>query len=161
MTKWQKRARLVIAVAAVAFAIVVGFALKRRVPPAAVPSAAPTAPGAIVEVTGGRIERFKLSRQDVRVANERQLTYSDGSTRLMGVTISADERAGGRSFTVTGKEATVGQNESAILLDGDVRLAASDGMVVHTEHATYSDKDALVRADGPVKFSRGRMTGSG
>jgi LPS export ABC transporter protein LptC len=161
MTRWQRRARLVIAVAAVAFAIVVGFALKRRAPQPAVPSAAPTAPGAVVEVTGGRIERFKLSRQDVRVAYERQLTYSDGSTRLMGVTISADERAGGRSFTVTGKEATVGQNESAILLDGDVRLAASDGMAVHTDHATYSDKDALVRADGPVKFSRGRMTGSG
>ena len=161
MTTWQKRARLVIALAAVAFALVVGFALKRRPPQPAVPSAAPTAPGAVVEVTGGRIERFKFSRQDVRVAYERQLTYADGSTRLMGVTISADERAGSRSFTVTGNEATVGQNESTILLNGDVRLAASDGMAVRAEHATYSDKDALVRADGPVEFSRGRMTGSG
>ena len=161
MTIWQRRARAVIAVAAVAFALVVGLTLKRRDPRPAMPSAAPTVPGAVVEVTGGQIERFKLSRQDVRVAYERQLTYADGSTRLMGVTITADERAGSRSFTVTGKEATVGQNESTILLNGDVRLAASDGMTVRAQHATYSDKDALVRADGPVEFARGRMTGSG
>ena len=114
MTKWQRRARLVIAVAAVAFAIVVGFALKRRAPQPAVPSAAPHRSGSRRRGDGRTIERFKLSREDVRVAYERQLTYADGSTRLMGVTISADERAGGRSFTVTGKEATVGQNESTI-----------------------------------------------
>jgi lipopolysaccharide transport protein LptA len=79
----------------------------------------------------------------------------------MGVTIAADGRAGSRSFTVTGKEAQVGQNESTIQLNGDVQLAGSDGMAVRTEHATYSDQDALVRAAGPVEFSRGRMTGSG
>ncbi len=162
MTMWQRRARLVIALTAVAFAIVVGFALKRRVPQSAVPPPVHADPKTVVfEMTGGMIERFKFSREDVRVAYERQLTYTDGSTKLMGVTISADGRAGSRSFTVTGKEAQVGQNESTIQLDGDVRVAASDGLAVRTEHATYSDSDALVRAAGPVEFSRGRMTGSG
>jgi lipopolysaccharide export system protein LptA len=173
MTPWQRRARSAIAIVAVAFAIVVLFALKRR-PQAPAQSAARTDPGAVVEVTGGRVERFKLSREDVRVAYGRQLTYENGSTKLMDVTISADERgpqrgsragdperAGGRSFTVTGNEANVGQNESTLQMNGHVQLAASDGMTARTEHATYSDKDGVVRAMGPVEFSRGRMTGSG
>ncbi len=161
MTPWQRRARSVIALVAVAFAMVVVFALKRRIVQPPAPPPARTDPGAVVEVTGGRVERFKLSREDVRVAYERQLTYANGSTKLMNVTIAADERAGGRSFTVTGKEADVGQNESTIHIDGDVRLAASDGMTVGTEHASYSGTDGVVRATGPVKFTRGRMAGSG
>lgn len=160
MTRWQRRVRFVIALVTVAFAIVVVFALKRRAPSTAEPTVR-TDPDAVVEVTAGRVERFKLSREDVRVAYGRQLTYANGSTKLMDVTIAADERAGGRSFTVSGKEAAVGQNESTLQMNGDVRLAASDGMTARTEHASYSDKDGFVRAMGPVEFSRGRMTGSG
>lgn len=160
MTGWQRRARMIIAIGAMAFAIAVVFTLKRRPQPVAQPPGAAD-PGAVVEVTGGRIERFKLSRQDVRVAYGRQVTYANGSTKLFDVTITADGRAGGQSFTVSGKEADVGQNETTLQLNGDVRLAASDGMAVRTEHASYSDKDGLVRALGPVEFSRGRMTGSG
>ncbi|HEY3042484.1 MAG TPA: LPS export ABC transporter periplasmic protein LptC, partial [Vicinamibacterales bacterium] len=164
MTAWQRRARLVIAIGAVAFAIVVVFALKRR-PQSAPQDAGRIDPGAVVEVTGGRVERFKLSREDVRVAYGRQITYANGSTKLMDVTISADERgpqrAGGRSFTVTGNEANVGQNESTLQLNGNIRLGSSDGMTARTEHASYSDKDGFIRAMGPVEFSRGRMTGSG
>ena len=159
-SRWQRRARSVIAIVAVVFAIAVVFALKRR-PQSPVQPAVRTDPGAVVEVTGGRVERFKLSREDVRVAYLRQLTYENGSTKLMDVTISADERAGGRSFTVTGNEANVGQNESTLQMNGHVQLAASDGMTARTEHASYSDKDGYVRAMGPVEFSRGRMTGSG
>ena len=113
-------------------------------------SAARTDPGAVVESTGGRVERFKLSREDVRVAYEQQLTYANGSTKLVGVTIAADERAGGRSFTVTGNEANVGQNESTFHMNGDVRLTASDGMTVRTEHADlFRQATAFVRRRGP------------
>jgi LPS export ABC transporter protein LptC len=161
MTSWQRRARLVLAVGAVLFAVVVFFSLKRRTGTAETAPAARTDPGAVVEITGGRIERFKLSREDVRVAYDRQLTYANGSTKLVGVTISADQRLGGRSFTVTANDADVGQNESTLQLNGDVRLSASDGMTARTQQATYSDKDGIVRAAGPVDFSRGRMSGSG
>ena len=161
MTLWQRRARAVIAIVAVAFAIVVVLALKRRMVQTPAQPGARADPGAVVEVTGGRVERFKLSREDVRVAYGRQLTYADGSTRLADVTIATDARAGGRTFTVTGREGEVGQNESTIQMNGDVRLAASDGMTARTEHASYSDKDGFVRTMGPVEFSRGRMAGSG
>jgi hypothetical protein len=128
MTSWQRRARFVIAGGAAVFAVVVFVALKHRAPLSPPTLAIPADPGAVVEVTGGRVERFKLSRQDVRVDYRRQLTYANGSTKLEGVTIAADARAGGRSFTVTGKEASVGQNESTLELNGDVRLSASDGL---------------------------------
>src|SRR5687768_5560656 len=98
MTKWQRRTRSAIAIVAVVFAFVVMFTLERRSQPPVQP-AARTDPGAVVEVTGGRVERFKLSREDVRVAYGRQLTYANGSTKLLDVTITADERAGGRTFT--------------------------------------------------------------
>jgi lipopolysaccharide transport protein LptA len=42
-----------------------------------------------------------------------------------------------------------------------VKVTASDGLNVLTDHATFDDRDGLVRAPGPVQFSRGRMNGSG
>jgi LPS export ABC transporter protein LptC len=161
VTLWQRWARSIIAVVAIAFAIVVVVGLRRRTVQPAPEPPGHTDPSAVVEVTGGRVERFQLSREDVRVSYERQLTYANGSTKLMNVTIASDERGGSRTFTVTGKEADIGQNESTIHIDGDVRLGASDGMTARTEHASYSDKEGLIRAAGPVEFSRGRMTGSG
>src|SRR5207248_10286263 len=57
-----------------------------------------------------------------------------------------------RTFTITGKEGRVGNNDSSIVLDGDVRLEGSDGMTAATEHATYADADGTVHAPGPVQF---------
>ncbi|MSO45372.1 MAG: LPS export ABC transporter periplasmic protein LptC [Acidobacteria bacterium] len=161
MLRWQRRARLLVGLFAVAFAIVVALALRRRAP---VPAAAPvvrTDPGAVVETTGGRIARFRLSREDVRVEYDRQLSYADGSTKLVGVRIVTDDRGGGRSFTVTGREAQIGKNDSTITVTGDVHLTASDGMSARAERATYADADGIVRAPGPVEFARGRFTGAG
>src|SRR5205814_1567336 len=146
---------------AIVFAVVVVFAFRSRTPATNNEPIERTDPGALVESTGGRIERFKLSREDVSVEYEKQLTYADGSTRMIGVKVITAEKDGGRIFTITGKEGQLGQNESTIKLDGDVRLEASDGLVVRTEHATYADADGLARADGPVEFSRNRLKGSG
>ena len=48
MSNWRRPARLVIAVLAVAFAVVVGLAFKRRVPPAAAVPVTRTDPKAVV-----------------------------------------------------------------------------------------------------------------
>src|SRR5712691_3578203 len=161
MTKWQRRARLLIAVFAVAFAVVVVLAFKRRALPAASPSAGRTDPNAIVESTSGRIIRFNRTREDVTVEYDKQLAYRDGSVKLLGVKVVSASRDGGRTFTATGKEGTVGQNESEMTLHGDVHLTASDGLSAQTEHATYTERDAFVRAPGPVEFSRKRLHGTG
>ena len=145
---------------AIAFAIVVAFAFRRPAAIVAAPTPVRTDPGAVVESTGGRVERFKLSHEDVRVEYQKQLTYADGSTKMLGVTIITEDR-GGRSFTMTGKEGQIAQKESAISLNGAVNLVASDGLTVKTEHAAYNDSDGVVRGEGPVEFVRGRLSGSG
>jgi LPS export ABC transporter protein LptC len=160
MTKWLRRARLLIGVFVIVFAIVVFFAFKRHAAPA--PAAVVrTDPGAIVESTGGRITRVTLSREDVSVEYEKQLTYADGSTKMIGVKVVTTERSGSRTFTVRGNEGRLGQNESVITLNGDVRLAASDGLTAWTERAAYAENGGMVRAPGPVRFARSRLTGSG
>ena len=105
--------------------------------------------------------KVNRSREDVSIRYEKQLTYKDGATTLQGVTIVTTDRNDGRSFTVTGKEGRVGQNESEMVLHGDVHLVASDGLSATTEHATYTESDGIVRAPGPVEFARNRLSGSG
>ncbi len=95
------------------------------------------------------------------VTSDKQLIYEDGSSRLTGVTIVVDEHNGSRTFTITGKQGRIAKNQSTIELDGDIRLDGSDGMQLRTEHATYADADATVRAPGAVEYARGRMTGHG
>jgi LPS export ABC transporter protein LptC len=161
LTNWQRRARLLVAVFAAGFAVTLVSAFKHRVPPAPPAANGRTDPNSVVESTTGQTVRFNRTHEDVTVTYEKQLTYKDGTTRLLGVTIVSDERSGRRTFTVTGKEGVVGQNESLITMNGDVRLAASDGLTARTEHATYDQTDEMLRAPGPVEFSRKGLSGSG
>jgi len=161
MQPWQRRTRLVIAVFGVVFAVFVARELKRR---DTVPSMKPvvrTDPGAVVETTGGNTTRITGTREDVSVAFEKQFTYEDGSSRLLGVAIVAPERNGSRTFTITGKEGRLGKGATTMVLDGAVKLVGSDGMTVLTEHATYAETDGSVRAPGPVEFTRGRVHATG
>src|SRR5205807_9729882 len=141
---------LLIGMFAIVFAVVVAFAFKRRVPVAPTPTPIRTDAGAVVESTGGRVERFKLSREDVRVEYDKQLTYADGSTKMVGVRIITDDRGDGRSFTVTGREAQIGKDESTITVAGDVRLTASGGMSARSGLATDTAADGIVRWPPPV-----------
>ena len=161
MQHWQRSARFVIAVFGVVFAVFVARELKRRDAPPAMTPVVRTDPGAIIETTGGNLQRIKGAREDVSVAYQKQFTYQDGTSRLLGVTIVTDERNGNRTFTITGKEGRLGKGDSTIALDGAVKLVGSDGMTVLTEHATYAEVDGAVRAPGPVQFTRGRVRGAG
>ena len=161
MKRWQRNARLVIAVFGVVFAVFVARELKRRDAPPAMKPVVRTDPGAIVETTGGNLTRIKGTREDVSVAYQTWSTYEDGSSKLLGVTIVTEERNGARTFTMTGKEGRLGKADTTIALDGAVKLVGSDGMTVLTEHATYAETDGTVRAPGPVELTRGRVHGTG
>jgi LPS export ABC transporter protein LptC len=161
MTRFQRRARLLLAIFVVGFSVALGLAFKRRAAPPAPAPVARIDPAAVLESTSGRVVKVNRSREDVSIQYEKQLTYKDGATKLQGVTIVTTDRNNGRTFTVTGKEGSVGQNESEMVLDGDVHLVASDGLSAKTEHATYTDSDGIVRAPGPVEFTRNRLGGSG
>lgn len=160
MTVWQRRARLVVGVSAIAFAVFVGLQFKRR-PPAPRPVAGVhTEPGAVVETTGTKTERFSLSHESVRVTADKQLTYADGSSKLIGVTVVAEDSNGKGTFTATGKEASVGKDETTIVLTGDVRLE-SPTIHARTEHATFTKTDNVVRSPGPTEVSEGKTSARG
>jgi LPS export ABC transporter protein LptC/lipopolysaccharide transport protein LptA len=159
MSKWQRRARLVIALGAVALAIVVAFAFQRRVdvPPVPVTRADPKA---VVETLSGQTIVVNKDKEDVRIAYDELRIYADGSATMFGVKVTT-ERGEGRTFTVSAKQAQVGKDRSNYIFEGDVHLTTSDGLALQTDRATYTEAEGVVRAAGPAKFSRGRMNGSG
>src|SRR5579872_5138677 len=161
MTRWQRRARGFFAIVGVAVVVFVARQYKGRQLLQMASAPVRTDPGAVVEATGGKVGKFLGSREDVDVTSDKQLIYEDGSSKLTGVTIVVDEHNGSRTFTIKGREGRIGKNQSTIELDGDIRLEGSDGMQLRTEHATYADADATVRAPGAVEYARGRMTGHG
>lgn len=145
---------------AIAVVILVAVSLKRRPSATVQAPIARTDPKAVVESAGGQTIRLNKEREEIRINYDKLLTYADGSSRMLGVRV-VTERAGGRTFTMTGKESAVARNESDVSLTGSVRVVASDGLVLTTESATYGGADGIVRAPGIVEFSRGRMSGSG
>jgi len=157
MSRWQRRARLLIALFGVVFAV---FLARQFKPADATPASqpvVPTDPGAIIEVTGCKLQRVTLSREDVSIECDKQLTYADGSSKLLGVTLTSDEKSGEDRFTASGKEAVVAKDQSTIVLNGDVRLVSSE-IHARTEHATFTKGDNTVRGPGPVELTEGRTT---
>jgi LPS export ABC transporter protein LptC len=159
--RWQHWAKGVLALVALAVAVAVGMTLKRRTAPPPPPVVVRTDPKAIIETTGGKAVRITGAHEDIRVESERQLTYPDGSTKLSGVKISADNRGDGRHFVVIADEGQIGKNESAVALKGHIQLVEGDGFTAETGSATYDTHDAVVRAPGPVTFHHNRLSGSG
>lgn len=158
----RKYVRLIVAAFGIIFAVFVAMQFRRRAPEQPSTSVTRTDPGAVVESTAGTTTRYKFSRQDVVVSYDRQLTYGDGTVRLVGVKILTDERGSGkRTFNVSAKEGKIGKDEAELTLTGDVNMSASDGMVVRTDQARYAKADGQIRAPGHVEFTRGRLSGSG
>jgi lipopolysaccharide transport protein LptA len=160
VTRWQRRARLVIAVSAVIFAVVLARQWKPRQPPPVNAVVPRSDPGAAIEVAGGRLERFKMSRQDVSVEFQRQSMYANGSMKLYGVTIVADEKDGSGTLKATGKEADVGPDGATIDLRGDVRLESSE-VTAHTDRATFAKTENIVRTPGAVELTESKTTAKG
>jgi LPS export ABC transporter protein LptC/lipopolysaccharide transport protein LptA len=159
MTVWQRRTRLALLISAIGVVIAVAAAYRRGPAVVAPASVAPADPKALVESAGGWTSRLNRDHEEVRIDYEKLTTYPDKSSKLTGVKVTTI-RAGGRKFVITGNQADLkGENDMSI--HGDVRIVASDGMEIRTEHASYTDTDAIVRAPGPVEFSRGRLNGSG
>ena len=155
---WQKWARLLIAACAIAFAIAVAMRIRPRVAPA-VQRVTTSDPKAVVESAGGFSHRDTRDHEDFSIKYQRQVTYTDGSSKMEGVAIDTD-RAGGRHFQITANEAGLSKDQADFTFSGHVQIAVSDGMLIRTEHASYKESDATARASGPVDISRGRMTGS-
>ncbi|MFN7914340.1 MAG: LPS export ABC transporter periplasmic protein LptC [Vicinamibacterales bacterium] len=157
--RWQRIARLLFAIIGIAVAIGVGSTMKRRTTPQTQPPVPKTDPAAVVESEGGNSVRIQGSREEGTLTYERLLTYANGASKMMGVTITTERR--NTTFVITGKEGQAGENESSIELSGGVTLQSSDGMRVTADRASFTRSDNVIRIPGAVEFSRGRTKGSG
>lgn len=157
--KWQRRARFVIAVAAIAFGVLVALRTGRRATMTVEKPAAATDPQAVAESEGGQTFRVNREREEIRVKYERLVTYADNTSKMFGVNVTTERSD--RTFVIAANEGQVGKDESTIELDGKVRVTVSDGLVLTAEHAVYTQNDGFTRVPGPAEFSRGRMVGSG
>jgi len=157
--RWQRIARLVLAIVGIAFAVGVGMTMKRRTTPQSQPPVPRTDPTAVVESEGGSTVRINGEREQGVLTYERLLTYANGASKMVGVTITSDRN--GKTFIVKGAEGQAGENESSMELTGGVTMEASDGMKVAADRASYARSENLMRIPGAVTFSRGRMSGSG
>lgn len=157
---WRRSLRWVLAATVVAVTVVVSLTLRERPAQSAPPVEPGGDPAAVLESTGAVVMQTKGETQDFKVEAARQLTYAGGVTKLEAVKVTVLERAG-RNFEVTGREAAMQNEASRIDMRGDVRLAASDGLVATTDEASYDDAEGMLRAPGEVWFSRGALSGSG
>ncbi len=158
--KWQKKVRAGIAVGGLAFAVALFFFIGEResvVPP---PAPARVDPKAIIESSDAIFRQVRGIEQDYEVKAQRQLMYDDGSSKLIRPEIAVRGREG-RDFVMTGDEAIAGDKHRDVTVSGAVSLAASDGFELHTDRATFSESDGIVRAPGALTFRRGGMSGDG
>ncbi len=158
MATWQRRARLIIAIVGIAFAVLVARAFRTRTPAPPPTVVERSDPEAVVETAGEQTLRFNRDKEEIRITSEKRLTNATGQTRLDGVTVTGER--GGRDYEMTADSAQVTDKESLILLEGHVRVTANDGLVLTTDRATYAENEGMVRAPGAVQFSRGRTSGS-
>jgi LPS export ABC transporter protein LptC/lipopolysaccharide transport protein LptA len=124
------------------------------------PPVTPLEPAVTARVERGEASQSSGSREDFALDFAEQRLYQDGRTVATGLTVRVANR-GGRSFVITGKEGTVGREQSSVVLNGNVVVTASDGLVAKTETASYADGEGIVRAPGPVAFERGATHGTG
>jgi lipopolysaccharide export system protein LptA len=163
---WQKRLRLAIALLVVVFAGMVVVSLrhghKRRATSATVLRSDPKA--TIENRGGGVYERSSEGKTTFSLKFDRSLTYSDGQTKLWGVRLLLPDKAG-RRVTITSAEATVLNPPDKEFARAEffrsVKLETSDGVIITSAQATYDQQEGIARVPGPVKFSKGRMSGSG
>src|SRR5690348_8765514 len=117
--KWQKWARIVVAIVGIAAAVAVYATMGERARPVPVTLPARMDPKAVIESSGNIVQQVRGTRQDYLIEAERQLTYEGGATRLMGVKITVRNR-GGRDYVVTGQQAQAGENQKELQLNGAV-----------------------------------------
>lgn len=164
--RWQKAARLAIAVFVAAFAVIVTLSLRRgkQAPPPA-EEVQRQQPGSLSEATGGgEYKRAEAGKTSFALKwGGTHALFPDGRNKLTGG-VTVEFESGGRRFKVTSKEAEVLHKDNILRTGtfiGDVTMTTEDGLSVKCAEANYDDAEGLVRIPGPVEFSKGRLTGKG
>ena len=161
MRSWQKRARLGVAIFGIVFAVVVYAAIGERRPAAPPRPVERVDPNAMAETANATLQQTRGARMDFEITGARIQGYADGTSKLSEVRITVPNR-GGRDYVITANEAfDSGAQDAPLELKGDVTLVASDGFELTTGAGTFNRQTGIARAEGPVAFKQGRMSGSG
>ena len=157
----------------IAFTAIVFVALRRPGPPKVVSTTPRVDPGTVAEThaaAGAPPPVITRTGPDGKVsftlAFEKQLTYADGRNVFSNATITLPDRDG-RTVTITGTEAELNapqdgaQEMSGARMSRGVTLKTSDGLEVSAEQATFDEKSGVLTVPGEVRFTRGRLSGSG
>jgi len=159
MTSWQKRLRTGVAIFGIVFAVLVYRSIgERRVAPPPQPVNR-FDPKAFVETTDTQLVQLRGTEKEFDIKSGRSLTYEDGSAKHFDVTITV--RRDSRIFVITAKEAAAGPKQVELQLSGGVKISASDGFELATDHGTFNQEEGIARAPDDVTFKKGRMSGSG
>jgi lipopolysaccharide export system protein LptA len=165
--RWQRIARLAIAVFVVGFGGFVFLAMRQRV--AAPPGSSDGAqvhPDVILSSGAGKRQEYKLGKLNFALTYGKALSYKDGRSTFVGITLELPDR-NGRTFVVT---ADAGElisppdkpaEMSGAKVTGHVKLTTDNGVEVLASDATFDNKEGILKIPGPVTFTRGRMKGSG
>ena len=166
--RWQKAARMVIAIAVVVFTAIVFLALRRSkpvnesfAPLDRTPDTTSESRGDIVVTRPGKDGKTVFT---VAAAGHR--SYTDGRTVLLKARLTLPDR-GGRTIELSSDEMeTKAPPENAADLttakmSKNVRMKTSDNLVVTSDYAEYNKSTQMISVPGAVQFSRERMKGSG
>jgi LPS export ABC transporter protein LptC len=157
--KWQKAARLAVAVIGAVTVIAVFLTMRQRQAPTTAAGVEREDRKAVAESAGGRMTQATGMRIPGFIDYERSFSYEDGSLRFVKPKVTTTRS--GRDFVVEAREGDLGPEQTHMTLKGDVVLTASDGLRMDADEARYSTGEEVVRVPGRVEFSRGAMSGSG
>ena len=168
--RWQRIARLAIAVFVLVFAAIVIVALRqspRQVQRAQTPRVDPASSAELGPLTHSSYDP-QQGRLRYRIDAQRGITYPDGRQVLTDADLTLPDRDG-RTFKVHGgvmeivypQAGTSNAPLQTVTVTKGTKLTDSDGLVVTSEQATYDERTGIVTVPGDVQFTRARMTGSG
>ena len=162
MTAWRRYLRYALAVFIVGLGAAVLFGLRDRADPVPAVVVERADPDAVIQTRGSRIVQADATGENLSVVANQQLTYADGSIRMIdGVQVTVAEREGRPGFVLTGNEASVDEDQTVVELSGAVTFSSDDGLEAATEHASYLDAEGTVRMPGEATFTREGMRATG
>ena len=165
--RWQRIARLAIAVFVLVFAAIV-FVKLRRPPKVAAPAQTPR----VDQKTVAEVGQFTYTVTDDKgnvqytINAKRALTYPDGRQILDDADIILPDRNGrpmklhGTVMELVAPQGGDGKPQTVVVTKG-VKLTSDDGLEVISDQANYDRRTSVVTIPGAVQFVKGRLTGSG
>jgi LPS export ABC transporter protein LptC len=166
--RWQRIARLAIAVFVLVFTAIVVVKLRRPPKPSATAQTTPRVDEKSVAELGPLTHTITDDNGKIQytINAKRSLTYADGRQLLEDAEIILPDR-NGRTMKVHGgsMELVIPQGgdgkPQTVLVTKGVKLTSDDGLEVTSDQANYDKRTAVVTIPGAVQFTKGRLTGSG